>query len=84
MKKINTFHFPTSQTFDILTASQMSEVKGGGSTYTDLLASLGLTEADIAAAAAAAAAAFAAAVGPISATLDDKRRDRPGGGISTH
>ncbi len=79
MKKINTFHFPTSQSFDILTASQMAEVKGGESTYTDLLASLGLTEADI-----AAAAAFAAAVGPISATLDDKRRDRPGGGISTH
>jgi hypothetical protein len=23
-------------------------------------------------------------VGPISATADDKRRDRPGGGISTH
>ena len=23
-------------------------------------------------------------VGPISATDDDKRRDRPGGGISTH
>ncbi len=84
MKKINTFHFPKSQSFDILSASQMAEVKGGGSTYTDLLASLGLTEADIAAAAAAAADAFAAAVGPISATLDDKRRDRPGGGISTH
>lgn len=80
MKKINTFHFPTSKSFDILTASQMAEVKGGGSTYTDLLASLGLTEADIA----AATADFTAVVGPISATLDDKRRDRPGGGISTH
>ena len=84
MKKINTFHFPTSMSFDILTASQMAEVKGGGSIYTNLLASLGLTEADIASAAASAAAAFAVVVGPISATLDDKRRDRPGGGISTH
>ena len=84
MKKINTFHFPTSQSFDILTASQMAEVKGGGSTYTDLLASLGLTEADITTAIADATAAFAAAAGPICATLDDKRRDRPGGGISTH
>lgn len=80
MKKINTFHFPTSMSFDILTTSQMAEIKGGGTTATDLLASLGLTEADIA----AAAAAFAAAVGPISVVLDDKRRDRPGGGISTH
>jgi hypothetical protein len=25
-----------------------------------------------------------AAVGPLEATADDKRRDRPGGGISTH
>lgn len=80
MKKINTIHFPNSQSFDILTASQMSEVKGGGSTYTDLLTSLGLTEADVT----DAVTSFMAAIGPISATLDDKRRDRPGGGISTH
>ncbi len=25
-----------------------------------------------------------APVGPLSATADDKRRDRPGGGVSTH
>lgn len=84
MKKINTIHFPNTQPFDILTASQMAEVKGGGLTFTSLLTNLGLTEADIAEAATTAAAAFAAVVGPISATLDDKRRDRPGGGISTH
>jgi hypothetical protein len=80
MKKINTIYFPNSQSFDILTASQMAEVKGGNTSYTDLLASAGLTEADITAAIAEATAA----VGPICATLDDKRRDRPGGGISTH
>lgn len=69
MKKINTIHFPTSKSFDILTVSQMSTIKGGADTAVELsvsTTSVGLS------------------VGPISATLDDKRRDRPGGGISTH
>ena len=72
MKKINTISISLGKSVDILTASQMSLIKGG--TTTDVLCSnIDLLE-----------AAIAAAVGPISATADDKRRDRPGGGVSTH
>lgn len=67
MKKINTL----SKQMNILTAAQMSVIKGGTiSTIGDNL----LSNSDLP----------AASVGPISATVDDKRRDRPGGGVSTH
>ena len=75
MKKINTIHFPNSKSFGILTISQMAEVKGGADTAVAVSSSLTLS---------VTASTTAVSVGPISATLDDKRRDRPGGGISTH
>ena len=74
MNKKNTFNSVFSKSIDILSASQMSTIKGGLSIDTSL--STGLVALDTTAA--------TATVGPISATLDDKRRDRPGGGISTH
>ncbi len=73
MKKINTFHFPTSMSFDILTVSQMSAIRGG---LDAVLSSVDVLYVDT--------TLSVVSVGPISATLDDKRRDRPGGGISTH
>lgn len=73
MKKINTFHFPTSKSFDILTVSQMSAIRGG---LDAVLSSVDVLYVDT--------TLSVVSVGPISATLDDKRRDRPGGGISTH
>ena len=54
----------------VLTAKQMAVIKGGTDSAADALALL--------------AATAAAAVGPLSATDDEKRRERPGGGISTH
>ncbi len=59
----------TSQ-MNVLTTSQMYLIKGG--TAGD--GSTSLTP----------PAAGTTAVGPISATDDEKRRDRPGGGVSTH
>ena len=56
----------------VLTAKQMAAIKGGVDSTADALAVLTAT------------AAAAAAVGPLSATDDEKRRERPGGGISTH
>ena len=76
MKKINTIHFPNSQSFDILTASQMSSIRGGLDAVLSTVDTLYVDP--------TLSAVTAATVGPISATLDDKRRDRPGGGISTH
>ena len=73
MKKINTFQFPTSKSFDILTVSQMSAIRGG---LDAVLSSVDVLYVDT--------TLSVVSVGPISATLDDKRRDRPGGGISTH
>lgn len=72
MKKINTISMSIGKSVDILTVSQMSLIRGG--TALNSLCSIDLPQAAVA----------AAAVGPISATVDDKRRDRPGGGVSTH
>ncbi len=76
MEKKNTFNSVFSKTIDILTASQMSTIRGGLSTDISLSSDLGLLDTSI--------TITTQSVGPISATLDDKRRDRPGGGISTH
>ena len=74
MGKKNTFNFIFSRTIDVLTASEMSTIKGGTTLDTTFSSELNLTL----------TATTTAVIGPISATLDDKRRDRPGGGISTH
>ena len=55
---------------NVLTAKQMTAIKGGTDSTANALAVLTATA--------------AAAVGPLSATDDEKRRERPGGGISTH
>lgn len=70
MKKFNTISLSSSKPLDVLTIKQMSVIRGGTSTATDVLAGLDLPEQSVA--------------GPLCATDDDKRRDRPGGGISTH
>ena len=76
MNKNKTFNSVSNMSIDILTASQMSTIRGG--LYADLSLSndLGLLV--------TAETTTVKTVGPLSATLDDKRRDRPGGGISTH
>jgi hypothetical protein len=56
---------------NVLTTSQMSLIKGGTAGEASLLDGLTAINA-------------AAATGPISATDDEKRRERPGGGVSTH
>ncbi len=76
MKKINTIHFPNSRSFDILTVSQMSAIRGG---LDAILSSVDMLNVD-----STLSVTYNTSIGPISATLDDKRRDRPGGGISTH
>ena len=68
MKKINTLNLALKQSMDVLTVSQMSLIRGGASTTIDALGSC--INSSVADAA--------------SATADDKRRDRPGGGVSTH
>ncbi len=79
MEKNHTFNFNFSRTIDVLTASEMSTIRGGGTisdvTILDVTISSDLN---------LLSSETTAAIGPISATLDDKRRDRPGGGISTH
>lgn len=70
MKKINTLSLSSCKSIDVLSITQMSVIRGGTSTAADVLAGLDLPEQSVA--------------GPTCATDDDKRRDRPGGGISTH
>lgn len=74
MKKTTTLSMVLGKQIHVLTAKQMAVIKGGVDSTADALAVLTAT----------AAAAAAAAVGPLSATDDEKRRERPGGGISTH
>lgn len=76
MNKKNTFNSVFSKSIDILSASQMSTIKGGLSTD--------ITLSDVMVFIDTAIATATTSIGPLSATLDDKRRDRPGGGISTH
>ena len=71
MKKINTTTMFLGKSASILTTTQMSAIKGGTSTASDVLSDLDLPTDN-------------AVCGPLSATDDDKRRDRPGGGVSTH
>lgn len=68
MKKINTLNLTLKQSLDVLTVSQMSLIKGGANTTANTLGSLAAPE----------------AADATNATADDKRRDRPGGGVSTH
>lgn len=69
MKKINTLSSITlKQSMNVLTVSQMSLIKGGTSTTSG---AVGAAESPVVADTASVAA-------------DDKRRDRPGGGVSTH
>ena len=75
MGKKNTFNFIFSRTIDVLTASEMSTIKGGNTLDVIISSKLNLLLSET---------TTAVVIGPISATLDDKRRDRPGGGISTH
>ena len=70
MKKMTTLSMVLSKQINVLTASQMSVIKGGTDSSTAVLDPL--------------AAVVASAVGIVSATDDEKRRERPGGGISTH
>ena len=72
MKKTTTLSMVLGKQIHVLTAKQMAVIKGGVDSTADALAVLTAT------------AAAAAAVGPLSATDDEKRRERPGGGISTH
>ncbi len=76
MKKINSFNFSVNKSFDILTVSQMSAIRGGLDATFSIAGTLSVND--------PLSVASVVSVGPISATLDDKRRDRPGGGISTH
>ena len=75
MGKKNTFNVIFSKTIDILTPSEMSTIRGGSTLDVIISSELNLLLSET---------TTAVVIGPISATLDDKRRDRPGGGISTH
>lgn len=68
MVKNNSLKTALSPT-NVLTKAQMMAIKGGIDTSVVI---------------ATAPVFVSVTVGPISATDDDKRRDRPGGGISTH
>lgn len=69
MKKINTFTMLHGKPIDIMTLTQMTTVRGGTLNTSDVLCALVIPD---------------VTPGPTCATNDDKRRDRPGGGISTH
>ena len=68
MVKNNSLKTALSPT-NVLTKAQMMAIKGGIDTSV-VIATVPVF--------------VSVTVGPISATDDDKRRDRPGGGISTH
>ena len=76
MNKKHTFNSVFSKSIDVLSASQMSTIRGGLTVVNNLLSDLGLENITI--------TTTPPVIGPVGAILDDKRRDRPGGGISTH
>ncbi|MBL7815150.1 MAG: hypothetical protein JNL70_09070 [Saprospiraceae bacterium] len=70
MKKINSISLLLGKSINALTTTEMSAIRGG-TANTDVLANVSEE-------------VQGNGVGPLCATADDKRRDRPGGGISTH
>lgn len=74
MKKLQSI-----KSLEKLSLAEMADVKGGGSFNVSALGatlSVSTTDSSI-------SASLTTKVGTFSVTLDDKRRDRPGGGITT-